>query len=252
MIDSMNGGGEDRPDIGPLIERLHLLSGLGEIERTALQDLFQSSEWFDPGASIIEGGTQRSVAVLTSGMASRYTNVGADRRQITALLVRGDLCGGYSDLFRPTHFAVTALTRVRLARVGVEPFGDLVDRYPAIAMALRNASLVDEAILRAWVTNLGQRPAKERLAHLLCELEHRMRTAGLLIAPDQFELPLNQKELGSALGMTSVHVNRMLQKLRAEQLVAFHSRTVRIKDLARLHAIAEFDPAYLDQRYEDG
>ena len=79
-----------------------------------------------------------------------------------------------------------------------------------------------------------------------------MRTAGLLIAPDQFELPLNQKELGSALGMTSVHVNRMLQKLRAEQLVAFHSRTVRIKDLARLHAIAEFDPAYLDLRYEDG
>jgi len=253
MTDLVEVHQDSQPDLSPLIDRLHLLSGLGEPERTALKELFQSSEWLDPGAPIVvEGETLRSVVVLTSGMAGCHKSARSGRRQIIALLVRGDLCGDYSQLSHPMHFAVSALTRVCLARVGIEALWDLLDRYPLIGRALRNASLVQEAILRAWVINLGQRPAMERLAHLLCELEHRMRSSGLLISHDQFALPLNQGELGSALGMTSVHVNRVLQKLRGDQLIAFHSRMVRIKDLPRLHAIAEFDPTYLDQRYAAG
>jgi DNA-binding transcriptional regulator LsrR (DeoR family) len=84
------------------------------------------------------------------------------------------------------------------------------------------------------------------MAHLFCELEHRMRGCGLMLAHGEFELPLTQEELGSALGLTSVHVNRVLQSLRAEKLIAFRNRIVRIDDLGRLRAVAGFDPAYLE------
>jgi CRP-like cAMP-binding protein len=119
----------------------------------------------------------------------------------------------------------------------------LTDR-PAIARAFWWATLVDEAVLRAWVVNVGRRDAFESVGHLMCELYLRMRNVGLT-ADHSFELPLTQEEIGDALGLTPVHVNRVLQRMRADGLITFARGALNILDYRRLEAASGFNPNYL-------
>ena len=106
------------------------------------------------------------------------------------------------------------------------------------------STLVDEAILREWVGNIGRRTASQRIAHLLCELLVRLKAVGLA-EDDVYEFPLTQAELADAAGLSTVHVNRTLQELRAAGLITLKSRLLTIRDVERLKALAGFDPAYL-------
>ena len=92
---------------------------------------------------------------------------------------------------------------------------------------------------------MGRRGAYEQLAHLLCELLLRLRSVGLT-EDNSYEFPATQAELGDAFGLSTVHVNRMLQLLRAADLVIYKHNTVTIPDPERLMEAAGFDPAYLD------
>lgn len=100
-------------------------------------------------------------------------------------------------------------------------------------------------MLREWLVNLGQRDAYARLAHLFCEMWLRMSQIGLVSGHDAFSLPLTQEQLGDSLGLTSVHVNRTLQQMRADGLISLTGRQLRICDIERLKAVADFDPNYL-------
>ena len=90
---------------------------------------------------------------------------------------------------------------------------------PHVARAFWWATLVDEAVLRAWVVNIGRRDAAEAIGHLMCELYLRMKVVGLT-TDHSYELPLTQEELADALGLTPVHVNRVLQRMRADGLIS--------------------------------
>jgi hypothetical protein len=102
----------------------------------------------------------------------------------------------------------------------------------------------DEAIARAWMANISQQPADKRTAHLLCELRHRL---ALVALADQyrFPLPLTQQDLADALGISVVHVNRVLQGLKRLGLIRSDDHEIFIPDLGRLEQFAEFNPDYL-------
>ena len=119
-----------------------------------------------------------------------------------------------------------------------------MDRYPRIARALWRDTLVDGAIFREWIANVGARDALERLAHLLCEIFVRLQVVGLA-QEDGCELPLTQNELGDAIGVSLVHVNRVLQELRGRELISLKRGTLVIKDWDGLKEVGQFDPAYL-------
>ena len=108
------------------------------------------------------------------------------------------------------------------------------------------ATLVDEAILREWVVKIGSCPATVRTAHLLCEMLLRLRAVGLA-SDDGYDLPLTQAELADAMGISAVHVNRVIRRLRSEGLVRIENRHVTIRNWERLKEIGEFTPAYLHQ-----
>ena len=103
---------------------------------------------------------------------------------------------------------------------------------------------MDEATLREWLVNVGSRPAEQRLAHLLCELLLRLRAVGLTDG-DEYELPLTQTDLADTMGMSNVHMNRVLQKLRSEGLIELKSQNLVILDFERLKEFGSFDPNYL-------
>jgi len=123
----------------------------------------------------------------------------------------------------------------------------LIEKRPAIARALWRETLVDAAIFRAWIVNLGARSASARLAHLLAELRQRLAAVGLA-ADDEFEFPITQAELGEALGITAVHVNRVISHFRNSGVLDIRRNRVRLKDFERLAEIGGFNELYLHQR----
>jgi CRP-like cAMP-binding protein len=167
-----------------------------------------------------------------------------------AFLLPGDVCDLNSFVLERTDHSILALTDVTVARLTPEAVEELTDGHPRLLRALWWAQLVDQAITREWVMNTGQRTALERTAHLLCELFWRLRAVGQTRG-DTCELPITQIELGDTLGLSSVHVNRMLQELRREGLIVLRDRELVIADLELLQSAALFDPGYLHLRELD-
>jgi CRP-like cAMP-binding protein len=127
---------------------------------------------------------------------------------------------------------------------------DLCERYPRITSAFWRETLIDAAIFREWVTNVGRREGPSRMAHVLCEMMVRLRAVGL-VEDDACDLPITQGEFADALGFTTVHVNRVLQHLRAEGLIVTQGTKLTIPDWNRLKEVGEFDPTYLHLVRED-
>jgi CRP-like cAMP-binding protein len=110
-----------------------------------------------------------------------------------------------------------------------EVLQDLCERHPRIAGAFWRETLIDAAIFREWIVNIGQREAYARACHLLCEMMTRMRAVGL--AQDQScAFPATQGELGDAIGVSHVHANRMLQEFRAAGLMRLSKKVLTVLD----------------------
>ena len=183
------------------------------------------------------------VRILTTGWAYRSTTLRSGARQITAFLFPGDICipTGFSAVVERQE--ICAATDVQVAYIPAESIR-VFARRPEIAEALRLGDLVDAAILQEWIVNLTRRPAIPRTAHLVLELETRLAMKGKA-KRGEFELPLTQAVLGDALGLSAVHLNRTIRRLREEELLVFSAGRMVILDRPRLVRIAEFDAKYL-------
>lgn len=187
---------------------------------------------------------ENAILVL-DGFACRYKYLTNGRRQITAYLVPGDLFELDLDYRLPLDCALGTLTASRLAVLPRPDYEDLLRRRPRIARALQMMRLTEAAILREWITNLGSRSGPERLAHFLCEMLLRLRTTGLA-SDNQYSFPITQADLADTLGMSCVHINRVLQKLRRDGLIELSGRRLTILKPEGLKTLAEYDASYLE------
>jgi len=136
------------------------------------------------------------------------------------------------------------ITPCQVGFIQHETLLDLCHRQPRIAAALWRETLIDASIFREWILNVGRREARSRMAHVLCELIVRLRAVGL--AQDhRCKLPITQVEMADALGLSAVHVNRVLQELRGDGLIRLDGGTLTVLDWESLRQVADFDPAYL-------
>ena len=131
-----------------------------------------------------------------------------------------------------------------------EDLHDLCSRFPRITSAFWRATLIDAAIFREWVTNVGRREGVSRLAHLLCELMVRLKAMDL-VEDHACDLTITQGEFANALGFSPVHVNRVFQQMRAEGLIVTQGTRLTIPDWDKLKEVGEFDPTYLHLVRED-
>jgi CRP-like cAMP-binding protein len=207
------------------------------------------------GADLIrEGDRPSTIFALLDGWGFRYKLLRNGKRQILAYLIPGDLCDIHALVVKRMDHAIGLLDTATVATIGPERMLDVIRRHPTVERALWWASLVDEAILREWLVNLGQRDAYERISHLFCEMWLRLRAVGLADGGQRFSLPLTQTELAETVALTSVSVNRALQRLRAEGLITLDQKHLTIHDPKRLAAISGFEPNYLhlDRAAADG
>lgn len=198
---------------------------------------------------ISEGDRPRFVNVILDGWAQRYKQLADGRRQILSFFVAGDLCDTNVFILRKMDHSLSTVTEVKLAEISQFEFQEIMENSPRISQALWWSELVTVATQREWTTNIGQRTAYERIAHLFCEIFMRLRTIGQIDA-NGCEFPMTQAELAEATGLTQVHVNRTIQDLRRDQLIELRGRRLQVLDLDRLEKAAMFNPNYLHLGHE--
>jgi CRP-like cAMP-binding protein len=202
------------------------------------------------GEDIVREGDRPTESILLlEGFAARYDILRKGKRQITALHIPGDFVDLHSFLVKKMDHAVLAITPCSVAGVPHEILRHISESHPHLTRLLGVNLAVDAAIHRQWIVALGRRSALEHTAHLLCEMFLRLRAVGLT-EDHSFKLPLTQAELGDSLGLSTVHVNRVVQELRAKELITWRGETLVIDDWERLQELAEFDPTFLSLEAE--
>lgn len=237
----------------PLIMKLEHGARLTDADRDLLQDISSRPRRIAANHDITsEGERPENVHLVVDGLACRYKLLPDGGRQIMAFLVPGDFCDLHVAILGEMDHSIGTPWGCSIVEISRTTIEELTAHQPRITRALWWATLADEGTLREWLVSMGQREADKQMAHLFCELLVRLQTVGSA-NEDSFEFPISQVDLADTLGISSVHVNRVLQELRGEGLIVWKSKLLHIPDVERLKAFAEFDPKYLHLKpREDG
>lgn len=227
------------------------LSGLAELtasDAAALEEITARPRRYVARQDLIrEGDEPGPMFVVLEGWACRYKILPRGTRQIMAFLMPGDACDLHIKLLAEMDHGIQAITDALVATVSRSEMQAMMIRHPNIARAMYSTQLIDEGVMRSWIVSMGRRTSTERVAHLICELYLRARNIGLT-QDGEFALPLSQLVLADALGMTAVHINRVLRELRLAGAMALKRGSVTILDPVKLVRIAGFDENYLHRR----
>jgi CRP-like cAMP-binding protein len=234
----------------PLLRKLANFTELSEEESQAVADCCGDIREVGAREDVItQGDRTGGVKLLLDGFACRYKTLEDGRRQIVAYFVPGDLCDLRVFILKRMDHSIGAIAPSKVATISPENVLKLTHTYPTLTRALWWSTLVEEAILREWIVNVGQRNALERMAHLFCELLYRFRAVDLNQGLSCI-LPLTQIELAETLGLSSVHVNRTLQTLRRKKLITLNGGTLTIENLPALEELSFFNVEYLHLDYD--
>ena len=182
--------------------------------------------------------------LLVDGYLCRYMDARDGYRQLLSYHVPGDFVDLHGYPTKYIDHDVGSITAATIALVPHERIDAIMAERPRLAYWLWFSTVLDAALHREWVFRIGRLDAIGRLSHFLCETYCRMSAVGR--AHDgTYDLPLTQQDLGEAVGLTSVHVNRVLRRLREDGLATVARGRVQIHDLERLSRIGEFEADYL-------
>ena len=238
--------GDDRGQEQPVVRRLTSLRKLSEtgvaVLKAAVHERIVKAS---PGEDLIcEGDRPDSVRIFLSGWAFRYKTLEDGRRQIVSFILPGDTCDPHLHLLSAMDHSIATLTPVVYSELEGPSFERLMTADRSVGAAFHCETLAARAIQHEWAVNLGRRDALERVAHVICELFERLRVVGL-VEGNSFSFPVTQTDLADATGLSTVHLNRTLQELRASGLITLKDRSLTILDLQSLANTAMFNPGYL-------
>jgi CRP-like cAMP-binding protein len=232
--------------LSAIVRRLETREALDDGDRAAILTLPFTERVYEAPSYVLREGEppKKHCSFIISGLAFRQKLTATGARQIVSIHMAGDFLDLQHLFLNRADHSVQALSRLYTVEIDRVALQDLVLRHPAIGRAMWVDALIDASIFREWILNVGRRDAKARVAHLLCEVSLRMEAAGLNDGQG-YHLPLTQEQLGDAVGLTSVHVNRTLKVLSELGLIRRDKRHVRFDDLERLKAVADFSALYL-------
>ena len=231
----------------PLIRKLSTFVALSEAELGVLDRLHRRRRTFVAGRDMVHQGQSGQVAyILSSGWVCSYKVQADGTRQIVDFQIPGDFLGLRSVLLRTSDHSFEPIVDIEAAEVRTSDLLDAFAQTPRLATAILWAASRDEAMVVEHLVGIGRRDADARLAHFLLELGSRLALVGIG-SREGFDCPLTQYHLADTLGLSAVHVNRVLRQLRESGLVTFRDGRVTFHDYGGLVELAEFDPEYLDQ-----
>jgi len=230
-----------------LLRRLDVVSGLEQAEREAIRALPIMVRKLEPGRAIVRDGDRPAeCCLLVEGFCVRAKTTSTGQRQILSIHIPGEIPDLQSLHLHVLDHDLVTLSWCTLGFISHTALRALTRAMPRISELLWRDTLIDAAMFREWIVNVGQRPAPNRLAHIIVELRERLAVIGR-VADNGFEMPLTQEQLGEAMGITPVHANRVVRQLREENVVDLARGRVTVLDEDRLQAVADFDARYLHQ-----
>jgi CRP-like cAMP-binding protein len=228
-----------------LIQRLRITTNAGQDDLRALEALpFTLRHYRENQAVVRDGDRPSECCVIIEGFCVRSKTIEDGKRQILSIHIPGDLPDLQSLHLATMDHDLVALSNCTLAFIAHTTIKELISIRPTVGDIFWRDTLVDAAVFREWIVNVGQRTAHNRLAHIIVELRERLRTIGR-VTGNAFAMPLTQEQIGEAMGVTSVHTNRILRQLRLDGVLEFHRGMVRILNEHKLLELAQFDGRYL-------
>jgi len=228
-----------------LIRKLERFEPWSADERQSVLDAIDSTLRLPAHAHLVqEGEISAGIHVVLEGFACGYKLLPDGRRQIVSYCIPGDLCDLRVTLLPRMDCAIGTISQALIARLSRERFRAITLQFPRLARAFWKTALIEQAIAREWLINVGQRTAFSRAAHLLCEMFLRLQAVGL-VQENTCEFPLTQTEIADTLALSTVHVNRTLMELRRSGLITLRDKQLTIHHLPALEAAAGFAPGYL-------
>ncbi|MBC9033823.1 Crp/Fnr family transcriptional regulator [Sphingomonas sp. JC676] len=238
--------------LNTMLERLERHRQFDAEDRTAVLALPYTVRKLRPHEHLIrEGEPAENSCLLRSGFLCRHKIIAAGHRQIVSVHMAGDMVNMQNSLLKTADHNVQALTEAEVVLISGRAIIELATARPNVAIAMWLDTLIDGSIFREWIANVGRRDARSKTAHILCEFALRQERAGLA-ARSRYDLPMTQEQLGDALGLTPVHVNRTLKALEQAGLISRNRRSVTISDWDALRVAGDFDPAYLYLELAEG
>lgn len=234
--------------IDTLLRRLETIGYVTDTDRALLADLpIRIVELGRGEDAASDGNVVSQSCVLLQGFMHRYKVLPDGGRQILAFHTPGEIPDLHSLHLTKMDHSLAATERSTVGFIKHTDISALLERSPNITRLFWRATLIDSAVFRMWMVEMGRRPAVAHLAHLVCEIYTKLHVIGLA-RNWVFRLPAVQEEIADALGLSAVHTNRTLQDLRARQLIQFEAGNVRILSWPGLVRLALFDPSYLHLR----
>ncbi|HTZ34737.1 MAG TPA: Crp/Fnr family transcriptional regulator [Stellaceae bacterium] len=229
----------------PLTRKLGEMMPLSEDEAAILNGLQANPRSIERHRDVItEGRNYASIFAVLEGIGIRYRILRDGRRQIINLVLPGDVVGFMAAAFENTPYSTKSLTPMTISTIPFARISSLFQSSPQLVAKLLCVFSCETAVHIEHIVDLGRRSALERIAHFFMELLYRLQAVGM--ADERaYAIPLTQELIGDALGLSVPHVNRVLRRLREENLVVIEDQRVTIKDVAALAELADFEPGYL-------
>ena len=238
----------DTHDISPLANMIGKLAAhnlLSSEDIASLYKLPYHCRYLEAGSYILrDNDISDSCNVLVSGLAYRHKVSGAGFRQIVAIHIPGEIVDLQQMYIHNSDSNVQALTRCTISTISHSSIQKLLMERPSIAQSLFASTLLELSLSREWMLNIGRRDARTRIAHFFCEFAFRLEKTGRLTG-HSFDLPMIQEQLGDALGLTPVHVNRMIKSLVQDGLIQRKRSGITIPNWQRLVDEADFNSRYI-------
>ena len=228
-----------------LVRRLRASSRISGEEVNEILALPITVKHYEAEAAVVSDGDRPSDCCLVAeGFCARSKTLADGRRQILSIHIAGEIPDLMSLFLGAMDHDLSTLTPCTLGFISHETLQRLHRRLPAVAEIFWRDTLIDAAMFREWIVNVGQRSAPARLAHVIAELRERLRAIGR-IESNSFDMPLTQEQIGEALGITAVHANRVIRQLREDGIVDLQRGRVTVLSEPKFMELADFDDRYL-------
>lgn len=229
-----------------LIKRLRKYDAISEEDLETIRALPITVKDYPAERPVVRDGQRATeCCLIIEGFCIRSKSLADGKRQILSIHIPGEIPDLMSLFLHVMDHDLSTLTPCKLGLINHEALRKLHRRRPNVAEMFWRDTLIDAAMFREWIVNVGQRPAPARLAHVMMELRERLRVIGSHLEGDGFEMPLTQEEIGDALGITGVHVNRVIRQLREDGVVELQRGRVTVLDERKFVELADFDDRYL-------
>lgn len=227
------------------LRRLSQLVDLTDHDRRIVEDIQGATAEVHRGRDVLAVGDRPDhMYVVESGWAARYGLRRNGSRRITGFMLPGDFCGIHSVADMAMEHSIVAVTLCEIRRIRRPEIEKAISSSPVVGKAIWRAKLIDEATIRMWLLNSHN--AEMAVAHLLCELHARIE-AHLGESVTSFELPITQEHIADALGLTAVHVNRMMRRIADNGLIRYGDGEMVMQNPENLRQYCSFSPRYLHQ-----